>query len=306
MANITDPFAKAIHGTNPQNLVEYITRQRIYDSPYWKESCFGLTTTDVATRAATQLKAIGGMYGATSKPTRFMCLLLKLLQIQPDEDVVAEFIHSEDFLYVRALGAFYIRMTGRPLDIYNLLEPCYRDYRRLRMREPKGWFVLGMDEWIEILLKKDRVCEIALPRLPKRIVLMDGGYLEGPRKSAMNDLLIIPKDKESQKNFRELVLTRLCQMARDGNKSAQIEATKRGLKWNEQDNNDELKVKLMVKPKDKISKKKKKNGNLFNFFKSDEENMIKDIRIKMTKDNKSLTKKEWNNERQKLGLKPLK
>jgi pre-mRNA-splicing factor 38A len=43
MANKTDPFAKSVHGMNPQNLVEKIIRSRIYDSQYWKEHCFALT-----------------------------------------------------------------------------------------------------------------------------------------------------------------------------------------------------------------------------------------------------------------------
>ena len=43
MANRTLKDAKSIHGTNPQYLVEKIIRSRIYDSQYWKESCFALT-----------------------------------------------------------------------------------------------------------------------------------------------------------------------------------------------------------------------------------------------------------------------
>jgi pre-mRNA-splicing factor 38A len=55
MANVTDPLAGAVHGTDPQNLMEYITRQRIYDCRYWKEECFGLTAADVLEKA-THLK----------------------------------------------------------------------------------------------------------------------------------------------------------------------------------------------------------------------------------------------------------
>lgn len=47
MANRTDPSATTIHGTNPQNLIEKIIRDRIYTSRYWKEECFGLTGTRV-------------------------------------------------------------------------------------------------------------------------------------------------------------------------------------------------------------------------------------------------------------------
>ena len=47
MANVTDPLARHIHGTNPQNLLEYITRQKIYDCRYWKEESFGLAAVDI-------------------------------------------------------------------------------------------------------------------------------------------------------------------------------------------------------------------------------------------------------------------
>ena len=43
------------------------------------------------------------------KPTPFLCLVLKMLQIQPEKDIVIEFIKNEDFKYVRALGAYYLR-----------------------------------------------------------------------------------------------------------------------------------------------------------------------------------------------------
>eukprot|EP00984_Skeletonema_dohrnii_P027501 scaffold17058_cov50-Skeletonema_dohrnii-CCMP3373.AAC.1 len=96
MANVTDPLARTVHGKDPQNLIEYITRQKIYDSIYWKEECFGLSASDVATKAV-ELKALGGSYGANNKPTRFLCLTLKLLQIQPEEGIVEEFLMNEDF-----------------------------------------------------------------------------------------------------------------------------------------------------------------------------------------------------------------
>ena len=47
MANQTDPFAETIHGSNPQNLIEKITRLKIYNSIYWKEECFALTGIDL-------------------------------------------------------------------------------------------------------------------------------------------------------------------------------------------------------------------------------------------------------------------
>jgi len=43
MANRTVSDAKTVKGTNPQYLVEKITRARIYENKYWKEQCFALS-----------------------------------------------------------------------------------------------------------------------------------------------------------------------------------------------------------------------------------------------------------------------
>ena len=38
----------------------------------------------------------------------------------------------------RRIGAFYMRLVGRPADVYQYLEPLYNDYRRLRLRSMEG------------------------------------------------------------------------------------------------------------------------------------------------------------------------
>merc|ERR1719208_62340 len=111
--------AMSVKGTNPQYLVEKIIRSRIYDSKYWKENCFALTA-ELLVDKAMELRYIGGVFGGNIKPTPFICLVLKMLQIQPEKDIVIEFIKNEDFKYVRALGAYYLRLTGTSLDGYLL------------------------------------------------------------------------------------------------------------------------------------------------------------------------------------------
>lgn len=37
-----------------------------------------------------------------------MCLMLKLLQLQPEKEIVVEFIKNEDYKYVRVLGEFQL------------------------------------------------------------------------------------------------------------------------------------------------------------------------------------------------------
>ena len=94
--NTTDPLASSVHGTNPQNLLEKITRTKIYASLFWKEFCFGLTAEALVDRAM-DLKYYGGCYGGNNKPSKFLCLILKMLQLQPEKEIVIEFIKNEDF-----------------------------------------------------------------------------------------------------------------------------------------------------------------------------------------------------------------
>ncbi|KAH6819057.1 PRP38 family protein [Perilla frutescens var. frutescens] len=186
MANRTDPLAKSIRGTNPQNLVEKILRTKIYQNTYWKEQCFGLTAETLVDKAM-ELDHLGGTNGGNRRPTPFMCLVMKMLQIQPDKEIVVEFIKNPEYKYVRVLGAFYLRLTGTDVDVYRYLEPLYNDYRKLRLQLNDGKFTLThVDEYIDELLTKDYSCDIALPRIKKRWTLEGLGSLE-PRRSALED-----------------------------------------------------------------------------------------------------------------------
>ncbi|XP_026497771.1 pre-mRNA-splicing factor 38 [Vanessa tameamea] len=197
MANRTVKDAKSIRGTNPQYLVEKIIRSRIYDSKYWKEECFALTA-ELLVDKAMELRYLGGVHGGFIYPTPFLCLLLKMLQIQPEKDIVVEFIKNEEFKYVRALGAFYMRLTGTSLDCYKYLEPLYNDNRKLRRQNRDGQFELvHMDEYIDELLREERLCDVILPRIQKRHILEENNELE-PKVSALDDDLDedVPSDEE--------------------------------------------------------------------------------------------------------------
>jgi len=112
MANTTDPLARSVHGTNPQNLIEKITRSKIYDMPFWKEKCFGVSA-EALVDLAMELRMYGGIYGGNNKATDFLCLTLKMLQIQPDKEIVVEFIKNEDYKYVRLLGRGLHSLTSK-------------------------------------------------------------------------------------------------------------------------------------------------------------------------------------------------
>src|SRR3954467_4297604 len=84
---------------------------------------------------AIEIDCIGGQYG-NQRPTEFLCLTLKLLQLQPGKEIVIEYIKQEDFKYLRALGAFYMRLAGSHIEIFQNLEPLLNDYCKLRRRGP--------------------------------------------------------------------------------------------------------------------------------------------------------------------------
>jgi len=177
MANTTDPLARSIHGTDPQKLVERIAQSKICSTPFWKEKCFGVSA-ETLVDLAMELRACGGFYGSTSKVTDFLCLTLKMLQIQPQSDIVVEFIKDEEHKYLRLLGAFYLRLVGNPVDVYHYLEPLLNDYRKIRYATTQGNFVARhVDEVVWDLLRQDVFCSVALPRLPRRHILEGSGQL---------------------------------------------------------------------------------------------------------------------------------
>uniref|UniRef100_A0A914KW40 Pre-mRNA-splicing factor 38 n=1 Tax=Meloidogyne incognita TaxID=6306 RepID=A0A914KW40_MELIC len=204
MANRTSRDAHTVKGTNPQYLIEKIIRTRIYDSIYWKEQCFGLSAETIIDKGM-ELRFIGGIYGGNIKPSPFLCLTLKLLQLQPEKDIVIEFIRQDDFKYIRALGAMYIRLTFNSVEVYKYLEPLYNDYRKLRYMNRMGKFeLLYMDDFIDNLMREDHYCDIQLPRLQKRQALEETDQLEVYQSALDEDLerLSSSDDSEDERDRR--------------------------------------------------------------------------------------------------------
>lgn len=134
---------------------------------------------------AVELNHVGGTYGGNQQPCHFLCLIEKMLQIQPDKEIIFEFIKNEDHKYVRLLGAFYLRLVGKAVEVYQYLEPLYNDYRKVREMQADGGFVLThVDTVVDDMLRKDFLFDISLPRIPLRIMLERSKALE-PRVSIL-------------------------------------------------------------------------------------------------------------------------
>ncbi|KNG48032.1 PRP38-domain-containing protein [Stemphylium lycopersici] len=218
-----------IRGQNPALLFEKGVRERITESYYWKEQCFGLNAATLCDRAA-DLKFIGGTTGITGKPTPFLCLAFKMLQLVPDKDIILEYLNFRDdeddqepnaqvknehgdtaadeeeeeedatkkeldlnasgklgdFKYLRCLAAFYIRLAWEPVEIYQTLEPLLTDYRKIKRRLKDTFTLTHVDQFIDDLLTKDRICATSLWKLPSRANLEDLEMLD-PRESPLGD-----------------------------------------------------------------------------------------------------------------------
>lgn len=131
--------------------------------------------------------------------------------------------------YVTVLGAVYLRLVGKPVDVYSLLEPLYSDYRKIRKRNVigtaaavstvvvvvavvvgpvfnrsltvstvrwlAGWEITHVDEIIDALLTEEYYIDLSLPRLMDRDQLEKSGELL-PRKSVLEDELDGSDDAE--------------------------------------------------------------------------------------------------------------
>lgn len=191
--------ALAPNGLNPATIMEKAVKDRIVDSYFYKEQCFALNEADIVDRVVEHVSFIGGTHGATQKPSPFLCLAFKLLELGPSDAVLEEYLHygGEAFKYLRALACFYIRLTRQAKDVYTVLEPFLEDRRKLRRKARAGTRLTFVDEFVDELLTKERVCGTSLWKMPKREVLEDLEILE-PRVSPLGDLEDLLEEDEGE------------------------------------------------------------------------------------------------------------
>lgn len=189
--------ALAPNGLNPATIFEKPVRERIVDSYFWKDQCFALNEADIVSRVVEHVRFIAGTYGDSQRPSPFLCLAFKLLQLGPSDEILAEYLGfgGEKFKYLRALAAFYVRLTRPAKEVYGTLEPLLEDRRKLRRRGRMGTSLTWMDQFVDELLVKERVCATSLWKMPKREVLEDLEVLE-PRVSALGDIEALLEEEE--------------------------------------------------------------------------------------------------------------
>ncbi|KYN98962.1 putative pre-mRNA-splicing factor 38A [Plasmodium gaboni] len=266
MANRTDASAIKFFGSNPQYLISNIIRSKIYDSPYWKEKCFALTSESIIDQAI-NLKYVGGTYGGNRKPTRFLCLILKLLQIQPDKDIIYEYIKNEDFVYLRALGIFYLRLIGKSLEIYSHLEPILFDYRKIRMRLQNGTFEkIYMDVFVDNCLILNNFLDVDFPTLTKRQVLEENNLLERKNLEYYKVLLNISSDNELFQNKEDTHNKDKEEGSKNKNEYKQRDMLKRYKKFNKYSSEDDHNYHKKERNYDKDKKHNRMYNNKYNKY----------------------------------------
>ena len=103
-----------------------------------------------------------------------------------------------DYRYLRALAAFYIRLTFSPVEIYKTLEPFLADYRKVKRRTRNGYTITYIDQFIDELLTKDRVCSTSLWKLPRRQHFEDLDQLDeriSPLGAELDDIDVTARNR---------------------------------------------------------------------------------------------------------------
>lgn len=81
---------------------------------------------------------------------------------------------------------YYRMVCPKAKDIYTVLEPLYADLRKFNFREMSGQFTtVHIDEAVDLLLREERWCEVMLPRMQPRHVLVENEVLPGARVSPL-------------------------------------------------------------------------------------------------------------------------
>lgn len=167
--------------TNKAYLIEAIIRHRIQDSIFYKQYLYLTNEATIIPIIIDQVKYIGGT-DANGRPSPFLCCLLRLLELDPSQDILNIYqnqLNYQEFKYLTSIVLIYYRLTLNNHMVYNLLDDYYQDYRKLlfKLKVPEfddknlpiKYRLTYMDEWVDDLLTKERVIDIQLPRLLPRL-----------------------------------------------------------------------------------------------------------------------------------------
>ncbi|KAI5964870.1 uncharacterized protein KGF55_001941 [Candida pseudojiufengensis] len=178
---------------NKSNLVEPIIRHRIQDSLFYKQYLFLTNESTILPIIIEHVKYVSGV-DSIGRPSPFLQVLLRLLEIEPSPEVIKVYLNQLDFnefKYLTCVTLLYIRLVYESEQIYKIFDQYLKDYRKLKIKsknpefnefkQPIFFKIIYMDEYIDEILNNDRIFDIILPRLIPRIQLVERGLI-GPRQ----------------------------------------------------------------------------------------------------------------------------
>lgn len=170
---------------NKSYLVETIIRHRIKDSIFYKQYLYLTNEQTILPVIIKHVKYIGGL-DSNNRPSPFICCLLRLLEINPSSDIINLYLTQLEFKYLVCLALLFIRLTRSSQEIYSVFDNYWTNYSKLRTLLQTPEFINGMpinysvtymDQFIDDLLRKQRVVDLILPRVEKRSKLVDSGLV---------------------------------------------------------------------------------------------------------------------------------
>lgn len=184
---------------NKAHLVESIVRHRIQDSLFYKQHLFLANEVTILDTIVAHVHYIGGT-DAGGRPCPFLCCLLRLLELEPLQEILELYLRQNgfnEFKYLTALALLYCRLVQKPIGFYALYDQYIRDYRKLRVHlklpdfanaVPIHYKLTYMDEWVDRLAEEDRVVDLIMPYMAPRQTYVEKGESE-PRHYMLTDEL---------------------------------------------------------------------------------------------------------------------
>lgn len=171
---------------NKAHLVSPILRHRIQDSLFYKEKLFLTNELSIVPVVVEHVQFIGGT-DQNERPSPFLCCLLRLLELEPSQEIIKILLKQNgynEFKYLTALALLYCRLVCNTREMYALYDEYISDYRKLRFQlktpifkndRPIRFSVIHMDDWIDQLSENERVVDLTLPYMAPRKVLVEKG-----------------------------------------------------------------------------------------------------------------------------------
>lgn len=166
---------------NKANLVSPIVRHRIQDSLFYKQHLHLTNELTIVPVVVDFVQYVGGT-DEGGRPAPFLCCLLRLLELQPSDEIINIYLTQNgynEFKYLTAMALLYCRIVADAHTVYRLHDQYILDYRKLRVQRKVPRFVNDqpvhfdlefMDSWVHWLVLRELVVDVTLPYLGPRSV----------------------------------------------------------------------------------------------------------------------------------------